>query len=83
MKRSLVGYMGEEKYPFIKITVNQNNQLNNIKRVITNGLVLPGLRPFSDMSFESNIAYTLRFMIDNKVWFSYFKKQHDLLDSWR
>ncbi|KAH0582948.1 DNA-directed DNA polymerase delta [Termitomyces sp. 'cryptogamus'] len=54
-KRSLWGYRGDDWIPFLKITISD-------PRSLPKGL-------FSDAvpTFESNIAYTLRFMIDAKV----------------
>lgn len=67
-KRSLWGYRGESKPLFLKITICDQRTLPKVR-----GLFERGETPFRDLfaepvtTYESNIAYTLRFMIDTKV----------------
>lgn len=68
-KRSLWGYRGDDWIPFVKITVADQRSLPKIR-----GLFERGECHFNDLfkadgtpTFESNIAYTLRFMIDTNV----------------
>ncbi|KAI0084485.1 DNA polymerase family B-domain-containing protein [Irpex rosettiformis] len=68
-KRSLWGYKGDDWIPFLKITVADQRSLPKIR-----GIFERGECRFNDLfktdgvaTFESNIAYTLRFMIDTKV----------------
>ncbi|KAI0731291.1 DNA polymerase family B-domain-containing protein [Earliella scabrosa] len=67
-KRSLWGYKGDDWVSFIKITVTDQRSLPKVR-----GLLERGECRFNDLfntevaTFESNIAYTLRFMIDTKV----------------
>ncbi|KAI0705141.1 DNA polymerase family B-domain-containing protein [Cytidiella melzeri] len=68
-KRSLWGYRGDDWVPFIKVTVADQKSLPKIR-----GLFERGECHFNDLfkadgvaTFESNIAYTLRFMIDTNV----------------
>ncbi|KAI0713808.1 delta DNA polymerase [Earliella scabrosa] len=60
-KRSLWGYKGDDWDRFIKITVNDHWSLLKIKDEFNN------LFDAKVATFESNITYTLRFMIDTKV----------------
>ncbi|GAA5952659.1 hypothetical protein JCM10213_005216 [Rhodosporidiobolus nylandii] len=68
-KRSLWGYKGDAVSPFIKITVMDTKQYPKVRNAFERGEVV--FRDFFDgsslMTFESNIAYTLRFMIDHHI----------------
>ncbi|KAH7929130.1 hypothetical protein BV22DRAFT_1081793 [Leucogyrophana mollusca] len=69
-KRSLWGYRGDDWIPFLKLTISEPKSLPKIR-----GLFERGECAFRDLyalgqpvaTFESNIVYTLRFMIDAKV----------------
>lgn len=67
-KRSLWGYRGDSKPLFLKITICDQRTLPRVR-----GLFERGELGFRDIfnepvtTYESNIAYTLRFMIDTKV----------------
>ncbi|PCH44386.1 delta DNA polymerase [Wolfiporia cocos MD-104 SS10] len=67
-KRSLWGYRGDDWIIFLKITLADQRSLPKIR-----GLFERAECHFRDMfsdqvpTYESNIAYTLRFMIDTKV----------------
>jgi DNA polymerase delta subunit 1 len=68
MKENLWGYNGNQKTPFLKIILNDPKMLARARSVLEQGEV-----QFLDMftgptlTFESNIAFLLRFMIDTKV----------------
>jgi DNA polymerase delta subunit 1 len=68
-KRSLWGYKGDSVSPFIKITVVDTKQYPKVRNAFERGEVQ--FKDFFDgsslLTFESNIAYTLRFMIDHHV----------------
>jgi DNA polymerase delta subunit 1 len=68
-KRSLWGYKGDSVSPFIKITVSDTKSYPKVRNAFERGEVV--FKDFFDgaslMTFESNIAYTLRFMIDHHV----------------
>ncbi|GJE91144.1 delta DNA polymerase [Phanerochaete sordida] len=68
-KRSLWGYRGDAMVPFIRIEVSDQRSLPKIR-----GIFERGECHFNDLfktesvtTFESNIAYVLRFMIDAKI----------------
>lgn len=67
-KRSLWGYRGDSTVPFIKITCSDQKAIPRVKGAFERAQV-----DYNDMfrdevmTYESNIAYTLRFMIDTKV----------------
>jgi len=67
-KRSLWGFRGDSKPLFLKITICDQRTLPKVR-----GLFERGELQFRDLftepvtTYESNIAYTLRFMIDTHV----------------
>lgn len=69
MKQNLYGYRGDQKSPFIKVTVYDPRDIYKVKNKIENGVTVPGLDRLckSETTFESNLSYLLRFMIDCKV----------------
>ena len=68
MRENLWGFNGNQKTPFLKIILNDPKVLARARSVLEQGEV-----QFLDMfngptlTFESNIAFLLRFMIDTKV----------------
>ncbi|KAI9635703.1 putative delta DNA polymerase [Dioszegia hungarica] len=71
-RKSLWGYRGDDNVPFIKITCYDHKSLSRIRAdqaraFERNQINYNNLFPDELMTFESNIAYTLRFMIDTKV----------------
>ncbi|KPV78544.1 uncharacterized protein RHOBADRAFT_50999 [Rhodotorula graminis WP1] len=68
-KRNLWGYKGEAVVPFIKITTVDTKNYPKVRNGFERGEVT--YRDFFDgsslLTFESNIAYTLRFMIDHHI----------------
>ncbi|KAH7911043.1 DNA polymerase family B-domain-containing protein [Hygrophoropsis aurantiaca] len=69
-KRSLWGYRGDDWIPFFKFTISEPKSLPKIRGIFERGeCSFRDLYPLGQpiATFESNIAYTLRFMIDTKV----------------
>lgn len=80
-RKSLWSYRGEDTVPFIKIICAEPKAIPKVKdklalvclcadliRLFERGQVeYKGLFHQETMTYESNIAYTLRFMIDTKV----------------
>ena len=69
MKQSIYGYHGDQKSPYIRVTTRDPRDISKCKNKIEEGVMVSGLsRPCqSDTSFESNMQYVLRFMVDCKV----------------
>ncbi|KAI9472165.1 MAG: DNA polymerase family B-domain-containing protein [Benjaminiella poitrasii] len=69
MKQSIYGYHGNVKSPYIRVSVKDPRDVSRCKSKIEQGINVAGLgRPCqSDTTFESNLSYVLRFMIDCKV----------------
>lgn len=72
-RRSLWGYKGDAVSPFLKITVNELKAYPKVRGAFEKGDVV--WRSMFDgstvLTFESNIAYPLRFMIDHHVRYPY------------
>ncbi|KAJ3821920.1 DNA polymerase family B-domain-containing protein [Lentinula raphanica] len=71
-RRSLWGYRGDSMNPFMKLTISDSRTLPKVRGLFERGECT--FRGFfttvigeSYPTFESNIAYTLRFMIDARV----------------
>lgn len=68
MKRSLWGYRGDDIFAFLKITLTDQKFVSRTKTAFERGEVnFRSMFSEAPMTFESNIPYTLRFMIDHKV----------------
>lgn len=69
MKQSIYGYHGDRKSPYVRITVKDPRDISKCRTRVESGFSIPGLNyPCqSDTTFESNLSYIMRFMIDCKV----------------
>ncbi|PKK76661.1 hypothetical protein RhiirC2_733716 [Rhizophagus irregularis] len=66
-KESIWGYHGNKKSQFLKIIFSEVRAMNVARRLIEDGAIKYNERQLREMTFESNISYVLRFMIDCKV----------------
>ncbi|KAI9461498.1 DNA polymerase family B-domain-containing protein [Boletus coccyginus] len=69
-KRTLWGYLGDDWLPFMKLTIQEPKLVPKVRGVFERGEItfrdfFPLGQPYP--TFESNIPYILRFMIDTKV----------------
>ncbi|KAG0335796.1 DNA-directed DNA polymerase delta [Podila horticola] len=67
MRESIYGYHGGEQSVFLKITLRDPKHIAAAKRTVEKGFSFAGFNDWSAQTFESNLAYLLRFMIDGKV----------------
>ncbi|KJA15253.1 hypothetical protein HYPSUDRAFT_172822 [Hypholoma sublateritium FD-334 SS-4] len=68
MKKSLWGYRGEDNVPFLKIILSEPRSVPKIRGMFDRGECnYQGLFDGEIPTFESNMVFTLRFMIDTKV----------------
>ncbi|CDZ96215.1 delta dna polymerase [Phaffia rhodozyma] len=68
MKKSLWGYKGDDRSPFLKITLSDPKFVSRLRGIFERGEF--AFRELLDgplTSYESNISYELRFMIDTKI----------------
>ncbi|KAH8724119.1 catalytic subunit DNA polymerase-like protein delta [Phaeosphaeriaceae sp. PMI808] len=70
MKENIMGYQGNQKSPYLKITVNDPRMIGRVRTMVSKHAnwkrLWPDLGKEGMLTFD-NIAYVLRFMIDNKV----------------
>lgn len=67
-KRSILGYVADTNQAFYKIYVATPNLVPTVKRVLEDGLEVPGFgRLHGVLTFESNVPFVLRFMIDKDI----------------
>ncbi|KAG2226707.1 hypothetical protein INT45_001054 [Circinella minor] len=69
MKQSLYGYRGDQKSPFVKVTLGDPKDVPKARSKVETGFTIPGFERIcrAETTYESNLAYLLRFMIDRKV----------------
>jgi DNA polymerase delta subunit 1 len=70
MKENLYGFQGNQKSPYLKISVTDPRHINKVRRTVQEGNAnYKGLWKVADGSILTfdNIQYVLRFMIDTKV----------------
>ncbi|XP_058835484.1 DNA polymerase delta catalytic subunit [Topomyia yanbarensis] len=66
-KQSILGYNGEEKFTFIKVTVALPKLLAAVKRLLEKEQMMPEM-DFQDCRvYENNIDFDIRFMVDRDV----------------
>jgi DNA polymerase delta subunit 1 len=67
-KRSLWGYRGDVKPVFLKLTISDPKTLPKVRGLFERGeLQFRDLFPEPITTYESNIIFVLRFMVDTKV----------------
>ncbi len=70
MKENILRFQGNQKSPYLKITVSDPSFINRVRKVVQKPKAnYRGLWPVmeDDLLTFDNIAYVLRFMIDTKV----------------
>ncbi|XP_076450505.1 DNA polymerase delta catalytic subunit-like [Babylonia areolata] len=67
MKESIYGYHGNRKLPFLKITVAIPRLIAPAKRLLEQGFQCPGYSNHGFQTYESNIDFEIRFMVDCNV----------------
>ncbi|KAM3572568.1 hypothetical protein VYU27_005410, partial [Nannochloropsis oceanica] len=67
-KRSILGYAANGNQAFFKIYVATPNLVPTVKRVLEDGMDVPGFgRLQGCLTYESNVPFVLRFMIDKSI----------------
>ncbi|XP_076115768.1 DNA polymerase delta catalytic subunit-like [Mytilus galloprovincialis] len=66
-RESIYGYHGNRKLPFLKITVAIQRLIAPSKRLLEQGFTCPGYTNHGYQSYESNIDFEIRFMVDSNV----------------
>jgi len=67
LRESIYNFHGNQKSPFIKITVNLPKHLSGVKRKLETGFSFRGYEERAYNTFDSTLNYDLRFMIDRNI----------------
>lgn len=65
--QSLLGYHFEELREFIKIFVAMPSMVAGVKRLLEDGVQISGAGMLRGQTYESNVPFVLRFMIDKDI----------------
>lgn len=66
-KRSIMYYQQQSFHPFLKIVVALPSMVATCRGILDRGIQIDGLGTKSFMTYESNVLFALRFMIDCNV----------------
>jgi DNA polymerase delta subunit 1 len=67
LKQNIYGFYGNQKAPFLKIILTNPKVMPAVKRILQSDFTFGDTPAQSYSIFESNLEFTLRFMIDLKV----------------
>ncbi|KAJ2821266.1 DNA-directed DNA polymerase delta, partial [Coemansia erecta] len=67
MKEPLFGFHGNVKAPFFKIVVRNPKLLRQVVQAVKRGFVVPGSGHYTGTPYESNLEFTIRFMVDTDI----------------
>ena len=83
-KQSLLGYHFGQTKSFLKVYVALPSLVPGVKRIFDEGFIVAGLGNISGQTYESNVPFVLRFMIDNDIhgsdWIEVPAKSYSLRD---
>lgn len=65
--QSLLGYHFDEVKEFLKIYVAMPSLVPSVKRYLDDGINVSGYGTLRGLTYESNVPFVLRFMIDNNI----------------
>lgn len=81
-KQSIMRYRGADKDPFFKVVFSIPGHVPTARSILEEGLTIPGLGQTSFNTFESNIPFVLRFMVDHGIvgggWIELPAKKYEL-----
>ncbi|KAK9135052.1 hypothetical protein Syun_014382 [Stephania yunnanensis] len=66
-KRSIMHYQQQQSHPFLKIVVALPTMVAGCRGILERGIHVDGLGMRSFMTYESNVLFALRFMIDCNI----------------
>ncbi|KAJ1749868.1 DNA-directed DNA polymerase delta [Coemansia sp. RSA 1821] len=67
MKEPLFGYHGNVKSPFFRIVVRNPKLMRQVVQTVKRGFVVPGAGHYTGTPYESNLEFTIRFMVDTSI----------------
>ncbi|KAK9292029.1 hypothetical protein L1049_019983 [Liquidambar formosana] len=66
-KRSIMYYQQQDSHPFLKIVVALPTMVTSCRGILDRGIQIDGFGMKSFMTYESNVLFALRFMIDCNI----------------
>ncbi|KAH6833845.1 DNA polymerase delta subunit 1, partial [Perilla frutescens var. hirtella] len=66
-RRSIMYYQQQSSHPFLKIVVALPTMVASCRGILDRGIQIDGLGMKSFMTYESNVLFALRFMIDRNI----------------
>ncbi|KAG2716179.1 hypothetical protein I3843_05G168600 [Carya illinoinensis] len=66
-KRSIMYYQQQTSHPFLKIVVALPTMVTSCRGILDRGIQITGFGTKSFITFESNVLFALRFMIDRNI----------------
>ncbi|KAJ2746674.1 DNA-directed DNA polymerase delta [Coemansia sp. BCRC 34301] len=67
MKEPMFGYHGNIKALFFKVIVRNPKFVRPVSQIVKRGFNVPGIGLYSGTAYESNLEYTIRFMVDTDI----------------
>ncbi|KAJ2763197.1 DNA polymerase delta catalytic subunit, partial [Coemansia nantahalensis] len=67
MKEPLFGYHGNVKAPFFRIAVRNPRLMRPVTLAVKRGFNVPGVGTYAGTPYESNLEFTIRFMVDTGI----------------
>ncbi|KAJ2599815.1 DNA-directed DNA polymerase delta [Coemansia sp. RSA 1722] len=67
MKEPLFGYHGNVKAPFFRIIVRNPKLVRPMSQMVKRGFNVHGIGHYAGTFFESNLEFTIRFMVDTDI----------------
>ncbi|KAJ2565904.1 DNA-directed DNA polymerase delta [Coemansia sp. RSA 1822] len=67
MKEPLFGFHGNVSAPFFKITVRNPKIQRQVVQAVKRGFVVPNAGHYTGTPYESNLEFTIRFMVDTGI----------------
>ncbi|KAJ2373627.1 DNA-directed DNA polymerase delta, partial [Coemansia sp. RSA 2607] len=67
MKEPLFGYHGNVKAPFFKVIVRNPKLVRPVSQIVKRGFNVHGVGMYASTCYESNLEYTIRFMVDTDI----------------
>eukprot|EP00958_Prasinococcus_capsulatus_P026248 scaffold4725_cov367-Prasinococcus_capsulatus_cf.AAC.5 len=66
-KQTLWQYQREKSQNFLKVVTALPNQVATCRNILERGVDIPGISQNNFLTYESNVVFTLRFMVDCKI----------------
>ncbi len=66
-KRSIMGYVGDNVTGFLRLTCALPKHVPTIRKILESSFSLPGYGDRAYLTYESNLLFVMRFMVDTGI----------------